>query len=40
MLTIVMAKVGRISGGGHLRVVKIRNYKIAYSKRMRGVYNS
>jgi len=39
MLTIVMAKGRRISGRGHLWVIKIRNYKIAHGKRMRGVYN-
>jgi hypothetical protein len=39
ILTIVIAERRWIGGRGHLRVVKIGDYKIAYGKRMRGVYN-
>ena len=37
ILTIVMAKGRRVGGGGHLRVY---DCQIAYSERIRGVYNS
>ena len=39
MLTIVIAEGRGVSGAGHLRVVKVYNYKITYGKYMRGVCN-
>jgi len=39
MLTIVMAEGRRVSGKGHLRIIKVCNYQIAYSKHIRGIYN-
>jgi len=40
MLTIVIAKGKRVSSRGHLQVIKVCDYQIAYSKRIRGIYNS
>jgi hypothetical protein len=33
MLTIVVPKAARVSGTGHLRIIKVGDYKITYSKR-------
>ena len=40
ILTIVVPKGARVGGTGHLRIIKVCNYKVAYSKRRYGVYKS
>ena len=40
ILTIIVAKVARVSGTGHLRINKVYDYKVAYSKRRHSVYKS
>jgi len=40
MLTIVVPKGARVSGTGHLYIVKVCNYKVAYGKRRHGIYKS
>jgi len=40
MLTIIVAKVTRVGGTGHLRINKVCDYKVAYSKRRHSIYKS
>ena len=40
ILTIIVAKGARINGTGHLWIIKVCNYKVVYSKRRHGIYQS
>ena len=40
ILTIVVPKAARVSSTSHLYIIKVYNYKIAYSKRILSVYQS
>ena len=40
MLTIIVAEVARVSSTGHLRINKVYNYKVAYSKRRYSIYKN
>ena len=40
MLTIVVPEGAGVYSTGHLRIIKVRDYKVAYGKRRHGVYES
>jgi len=40
MLTIMVAKDIRVSGIGHLQIVKVYNYKVVYGEHRYSIYES